>query len=61
VQRRVAEQTSLDMNLWRPVLADAIKVTDLEYLSVSDLYDLHEMLDIKEALEQEAADKAKVK
>jgi hypothetical protein len=59
---KIARESDLDWMLWRPVLA---KVVSLEELKTSytlrDLWDLHEAMDIKQALEDEANKKAQSK
>lgn len=47
------------MMLWRPVIADMASISEVYSMSVEQLYDLHEALDIKEALEKEAQEAAK--
>jgi len=46
------------MMLWRPILCGMATFTDVANMSVSDIYDIHEALDIKEALEKEAHERA---
>lgn len=49
---------SLDLYLWRPVLAGHFTHRDLnEWVTLSDLLDAHEVLDLKEAMEERAAEK----
>ena len=49
------------MMIWRPVIADFASISDVLSMSVEQLYDLHEALDIKEALEKEAYERSKNK
>jgi len=49
------------MLLWKPVITGMASYSDIMNMTVSDLYDLHEVMDIKEALEREAQEVSKNK
>lgn len=59
MSKEVADTSDLDMMIWRPILCGMATYTDVANMSVSEIYDLHEALDIKEALEKEARELAK--
>ena len=42
---------------WSPVLADEATINEIDAMSVADLFDLLEIIDIKTALKREANEK----
>ena len=59
---KIARESELDWMIWRPVLAKVVTLQELKTsYTLSDLCDLHEALDIKQDLEEEASKKANSK
>ena len=44
------KESELDMFRFRPVIQEAATLSEVDAMSVPDLYDLNEALDIKQAL-----------
>jgi len=41
-----------DLFIWRPIVAKLLRYSDLEKMSVGDLLDAHEVLDIQEHMKE---------
>lgn len=56
---KIERTSELEWGIWRLVIANVATLSELKTVyTVEDLYDLHEALDIKQALEEESNEKS---